>query len=43
MVVLNRGVPILDATWLMMGVYFVIAILFVYFDRHMFFAKSSEI
>lgn len=39
LVVLNRGLPIADATWLMMGVYLVIAILFVFFDRRLFFAK----
>lgn len=39
LVVLNRGLSISDATWLMMGVYLVLAILIVVFDRHMFFAK----
>ena len=42
MVVLNRGLPIEDATWLMMGVYLVIALLFVFFDRRLFFAKVAK-
>jgi len=41
LVVLNRGLSISDSTWLMMGVYLVLTILIVVFDRQMFFAKPS--
>ena len=39
LVVLNRGLDIAEATWLMMGVFVVLALLFIYFDRRMFFAR----
>ena len=39
LVVLNRGLDIAEATWLMMGVFIVLALLFIYFDRRMFFAR----
>lgn len=41
LVVLNRGLDIADATWLMMGVYVVSAILLIMFDRLTFFTKTS--
>ncbi len=43
LVVLNRALPIAEATWLMMGVYLISAVLLVIFDRRMFFAKTSRI
>lgn len=41
LVVLNRGLGIADATWLMMCVYVVVAVLLILFDRRTFFAKPS--
>lgn len=41
MVVLNGGIPIVNAAWLMLGVYFVIAILFIYLERRLFFSKVA--
>jgi uncharacterized protein len=41
LVVLNRGLSILDSTWLMMGVYVVLAVLLIIFDRRTFFVKPS--
>jgi membrane protease YdiL (CAAX protease family) len=41
LVVLNRGLGIADATWLMMGVYVLLAGLLISFDRRTFFAKPS--
>ena len=41
LVVLNRGIDIVDATWLMMGVYVVLAGLLLWFDRRTFFAKPA--
>lgn len=41
LVVLNRGLGIADATWLMMGVYVLLAGLLIFFDRWTFFARPS--
>jgi membrane protease YdiL (CAAX protease family) len=41
LVVLNRGLSIPDSTWLMMGVYAVLAVLLIIFDRRTFLAKPS--
>ena len=41
LVVLNRGLSIADATWLMMGVYLFIAIFLIVVDRRIFFAKPA--
>ena len=41
LVVINRGLGMAEATWLLMGVYVLFAILLVSFDRRMFFAKPS--
>lgn len=41
LVVLNRGLAIADATWLMMGVYVVLTALLTYFDRRMLFARIT--
>ena len=43
LVVLNRGVSIVEGTWLMMGVYVLVAVLLIIFERHMFFAKQAPI
>lgn len=42
LVVINRGLTNAEATWLMMGVYLILAFLFVVIDRRMFFAKPSS-
>lgn len=41
LVVLNRGLGIAEATWLMMGVYVALAGLLIIFDRRILFAKPS--
>jgi hypothetical protein len=41
-VVLNRGVSIAEGTWLMMGVYVLLAILLIILDRHTFFATDAK-
>jgi len=41
LVVLNRGIGIAEATWLMMGVYVVLAGLLLFFDRRTFFATRK--
>ena len=41
LVFLNRGIGIAEATWLMMGVYVVLAGLLIFSDRRTFFAKPS--
>jgi membrane protease YdiL (CAAX protease family) len=43
LVVLNRGVSMAEGTWLMMGVYVLLAVLLVILDRYMFFAKQAPI
>lgn len=40
-IVINRGLGMAEATWLMMGVYVVLAILLVIFDRRTFFARPT--
>jgi membrane protease YdiL (CAAX protease family) len=42
LVVLNRGLGIAEATWLMMGVYPLLAGLLLFIDRRTFFAKPSK-
>lgn len=42
LVVLNRGLGIAEATWLMMGVYLVLAALFVFMDRRTFFTRVTK-
>jgi hypothetical protein len=39
--VLNRGLAIADATWLMMGVYIALAFALIIFDRRTLLAKPS--
>lgn len=41
LVVLNRGLGIAEATWLMVGVYVIGAILLILFDRQTFFARHA--
>jgi len=41
LVVLNRGLSITDATWLMMGVYLFVAIFLIVVDRRIFFAEPA--
>lgn len=41
LVILNRGLSIAEGTWLMMGVYVLLAVLLILFDRRMFFAKPA--
>lgn len=42
LVVLNRGLGIAEATWLMMGVYVLLAGALIFFERRTFFAKPSR-
>lgn len=42
LVVLNRGLGMAEATWLMMGVYVLAAILLITFDRHTFLERSLQ-
>lgn len=42
LVVLNRGLDITDATWLMMGVYIILAFALIIFDRRTMLAKVSR-
>ena len=42
LVILNRGVSLAEGTWLMMGVYGVLAVLLIIFDRRTFFTKQRE-
>jgi len=42
MAVLNLGIPMVDGAWLTISVYLVIAILFIFFERRLFFAKITE-
>jgi membrane protease YdiL (CAAX protease family) len=41
LVVLNRGLDIAEATWLMMGVYVLLAGLLIFFERRIFFARPA--
>ena len=41
LVVLNRGLSLAEGTWLMIGVYVLLAVLLIIFDRHMFFVKQA--
>ncbi len=41
LVVLNRGLSIVPASWLLLASYFVIAVILLIFDRRTFFAKPS--
>jgi membrane protease YdiL (CAAX protease family) len=42
LVVINRGLGMAESTWLLMGVYVVIAMFIVFMDRQMFFAKPAK-
>ena len=42
LVVINRGVRMAEATWLMMGVSILFAVLLVLFDRRMYFARPAQ-
>jgi len=42
LVVLNRGLGMAESTWLMMGVYLLIAVLLVLLDRRLFLARPGE-
>ena len=41
LVVLNRGLPMAEATWLMLGVYLALAVIVVLADRRLFFSRRS--
>jgi membrane protease YdiL (CAAX protease family) len=42
LVILNRGLTLSEGTWLMMGVYGLLAVLIVVLDRRTFFAKQLK-
>ena len=43
LVTINRGLSIVTASWLMLGVYIVVAILLILLDRRTFFARLSPL